>query len=61
MIASTNELAKEFVNKKLLIFKRFQENVKEIKCLLQWWEKHETMFPTMGFLACQKLGIVVHK
>jgi hypothetical protein len=33
-------------------------DVKEIKCHLQWWQKHESMFPTMGFLACQILGIV---
>ncbi len=28
-------------------------DVKEIKCPLQWWEKHESMF-----LICQVLGIV---
>ncbi len=32
--------------------------MKEIKCPLQWWEKNETMFPIVGFLACQILGIV---
>jgi hypothetical protein len=31
MIANTNELV-EFVNKVLLIFKRFQMDVKDIKC-----------------------------
>ncbi len=31
---------------------------KEIKCYLQWWQKHETMFPIVGFLARQILGIV---
>ncbi len=31
---------------------------KDIKCPLQWWGKHETMFPIVGFLACQILGIV---
>ncbi len=31
---------------------------KDIKCPLQWWEKHETMFPIIGFLACQILNIV---
>ncbi len=31
-----------------------------LKCYhhLQWWEKHEAMFPIVGFLACQILGIV---
>jgi hypothetical protein len=58
MITSTNELAKEFVNKEVLIFKTFQMDNKDIKCLLQWWEKHESMFPTVGFLACQILIII---
>jgi hypothetical protein len=31
---------------------------KDIKCPLQWWGKHEAMFPIVGFLACQVLGIV---
>jgi hypothetical protein len=25
-------------------------DVKDIKCPLQWWHKHEAMFPTIGFL-----------
>jgi len=32
IIANTSELVKELVNKNLLIFKRFQVNVKAIKC-----------------------------
>ncbi len=31
---------------------------KDIKCPFLWWGKHETMFPIVGFLACQILGIV---
>jgi len=31
---------------------------KNIKCPFQWWGKHEAMFPTVGFLACQILSIV---
>jgi hypothetical protein len=31
---------------------------KEFKCLIQWWAKHETMFPIVGVLAHQILGIV---
>ncbi len=33
-------------------------DVKDIKCPLQWWEKHESMFPTSSFCAKQILGIV---
>jgi len=48
----------ELVNKELFIFKRFQVDPKEIKCHVQWWQKHESMFPIVGFLAQQILGIV---
>jgi len=44
--------------KKLLIFKHYQIDPKEIKCPFQWWGKHEAMFPIVGFLACQILRIV---
>jgi hypothetical protein len=33
-------------------------DVKDIKCPLQWWQIHEAMFPTVGFLTQQILGIV---
>jgi hypothetical protein len=55
MTTNTNEPTKEVVNLELLIFKRFQMDVKNIKCPFEWWEKHESMFPTIGFLACQNL------
>jgi hypothetical protein len=55
MTTNTNEPTKEVVNLELLIFKRFQMNVKNIKCPFEWWEKHESMFPTIEFLACQNL------
>ncbi len=42
-IASISELAEKLVKKKLLVFKRYQLNVKDIKCPLQWWQKHEAM------------------
>ncbi len=45
-------------NRELLIFKRFQMDPKKIKCPLQWWQKHESMFPIVGFLVRQLLGIV---
>jgi hypothetical protein len=35
MTTSTNELAKEFINKELLICRRFQGDTKHIKCVVQ--------------------------
>jgi hypothetical protein len=35
MTTSKNELTNELVSKELLIFRRFQVNVKDIKCLFQ--------------------------
>ncbi len=58
MITSTNEPAKKFVSKEVLIFMKFQMDAKDIKCPFQWWEKHESMFLTIGFLACQILIII---
>jgi len=60
MITNTSELAKELINKqKVVNIQKYQMNVKEsIKCPLQWWQKHESMFPLMGFLVHQILGIV---
>ncbi len=40
MTTNINELMKELVNKKLLIFKKFEMNVKDIKCHRQWLEKN---------------------
>jgi hypothetical protein len=57
-IANISEPTTELVNKKLLIFKCYQVDVKDIKCPLQWWEKHENMFLTISFCAKQILGIV---
>jgi hypothetical protein len=58
MATNINELVKELVNQKLLIFRRFQMNVKDIKCHCQWFEKHEFMFPIIRFLAYQILSII---
>jgi hypothetical protein len=33
-------------------------DAKNTKCPLQWWGKHEAMFPIVGFLAHQILSIV---
>jgi hypothetical protein len=43
-IANTSESTKMFVKRELLIFKRYQLDVKDFKCLFQWWQNHETMF-----------------
>jgi hypothetical protein len=40
----------------LLIFKCYQVDPKDIKCL-QWWGKHEAMFRVVDFLAHQFLNI----
>jgi hypothetical protein len=49
---------KKNVKRDLLIFRHYQVDVKEITCLLRWWEKHEVLFPINGFLTQQMLGIV---
>jgi hypothetical protein len=46
-----SELSKEVVNKELLMFRRFQVDVKDIKCPLKWWVKHKFIFPIVAFLA----------
>ncbi len=58
MFTKINEPTKEVVNKELLMFKRFQVGVKNIKCPLKWLVKHEFLFPIVTFLAHQILGIV---
>jgi hypothetical protein len=50
-IGSTSESVEELVKREFLIFRRYQLDVKDIKCPLQWWQKHDTMFSTFGFLA----------
>jgi hypothetical protein len=59
MTTNTSEPSMKLINKEPLIFKRYQVNVKNIKCPMQWWEKHESMFPTISFCVKQILGIVV--
>jgi hypothetical protein len=56
--ASTSEPSKELVTKELLIFKHYQVDPKNIKYFLQWWGKHEAMFPTIVFFTCQILSII---
>ncbi len=49
MIVRTNGPTKE-----LQMFKRYQIDA----CFLEWWEKHESLFPVDVFLACQIFNIV---
>jgi len=56
---NTNELTKKLNNMKLLIFKQYQVDVKDMKCPFRQWEKYELMFSIVDFLVHQMLGIVV--
>jgi hypothetical protein len=58
MTINTNEPIIVLVNREFLVFKRYQVDVKVIKCLLQWWEKDESMVPTFGFSSRQIFGII---
>jgi len=49
MTTNISELVTNLVNRKLLVFRHYQVDFKDIKCPLQWWEKHESMFLTIGF------------
>jgi hypothetical protein len=43
---------------KVVGFRKFHVDVKDIEKPFQWWEKHESRFPINGFLAKQILGIL---
>jgi hypothetical protein len=58
MTINTNGPTIVFINNEVLIFMHCQVDVKDVKCPLQWWEKHESMFPTIGFCIRQIFGIV---
>jgi hypothetical protein len=58
MTTNTNELVTKLFNKKLLILKCYQVDVKFINCPFQQCEKNENMFPIVDFYARQILGIV---
>jgi len=49
---------KEVVNKELHMFIRFQVDVKDIKCPLEWWAKHESLFPTVVIFTCHIFSII---
>jgi hypothetical protein len=48
MIPNISEPTTKLVNRELLIFRRYQVDVKNVKCL-QGWEKDENMFLTFCF------------
>jgi hypothetical protein len=50
MIIRTSEPMAKLDNIELLVFRRFQMDLKKIKCPLQWWQEHESMFPLLVFL-----------
>jgi len=52
MSTRINEPTKEVVNKESLMFRRFQVDVKDIKCPLEWWTKHKSLFSIVAFLPC---------
>jgi hypothetical protein len=53
MTTSTSYPTTKLVNRELLIFKRYQMDVEDIKCPLQWWERHENVSPIVGFCGRQ--------
>jgi hypothetical protein len=59
IVAITSEPSKKIIKRELLIFKHYQMDGKEITCPLRWWEKHEMIFPTVGFLIQQILRIIL--
>jgi hypothetical protein len=58
MTTKTIEPTKELVNMRFQIFQHYQLDVKDIKCCLQWWKKHESMLDIVVLLTSQILGIV---
>jgi hypothetical protein len=57
-IINTSEPMKTIIIKYLLSFQSYQMDCKEIKCPLQWCDKHEIMFLTIDLLTYQILNIV---
>lgn len=58
MVAGIKELANKLMNRKLMIFCKFQVDAKDINCHLKLWPKHESMFPNVGFLGEQILRVI---
>ncbi len=49
------------VKRELLDLRRFHVDVKDIKNTLQWWERLESRFLVVGFLAKQNLRIIINR
>jgi hypothetical protein len=50
MTLETSGHSKNLVRRKLDFVKRYHD-IKDMKCPLDWWVKHESMFPIVAFLA----------
>jgi hypothetical protein len=46
---NTSEPVEKLMKRALMVFRIYQLDVKDIKCPFQWWQKHEAMFPIVGF------------
>jgi len=51
MTSEINEHSKKLMRQELDLFRKYP-NIKNIKCPLDWWAKHESMFPIVAFLTC---------
>jgi hypothetical protein len=60
MTSKTSKPSKKLMKREVDLFKKYPE-IKDIKCPLDWWAKHEPFFPIISFLTCQILGIVGFK
>jgi hypothetical protein len=58
LTSNNAKTTKEIVTRELPDFRRFHVDVKNIKNPLQWWERLESRFLVVGFLAKQILRIV---
>jgi hypothetical protein len=56
---NTSEQTKALINTKFYIFKWYQTNMKDVKCHFHWWEKHQSMFSTIGLFNYQILKIIL--
>ncbi len=61
ILTRTSEPTKEVVNKELFMFRKFQWHAKDIKCPLEWWATHESLFSIVSFLVHRILGMFVLK
>jgi hypothetical protein len=59
MFVGTNEPTKEVVNKELLMFRRFQVDLKDIQCPLEWWAS--LYFQLWHFLLIKFLALLLFK